>query len=74
MIFLSAHFSDEEPFGIGETIMIRSASKIEKHMADDDVCLLLWGGEDIGTQMYGERPNMYCGNYRPSQRTCQKWQ
>lgn len=68
MIFLSAHFSDEEPFGIGETIMIRSASEIEKHMADDDVCLLLWGGEDIGTQMYGERPNMYGSNYRPSQR------
>lgn len=30
--------------------------------------LILWGGEDIGTSLYGETPNKMCRDFKPSAR------
>lgn len=37
----------------------------------EDVCngaLILWGGEDIGTSIYNEKPNRFCHRSSPSER------
>jgi gamma-glutamyl-gamma-aminobutyrate hydrolase PuuD len=31
-------------------------------------CLILWGGEDIGTELYNEKPNKFANNYKVSHR------
>lgn len=33
-----------------------------------DGCLILWGGEDIGTSIYDQKPNRFCHQYKASER------
>lgn len=53
-----------DPFGLFEkTEVIKKIEDVTK-----DHCLILWGGEDIGTSIYGQKPNRYCHNYKTSAR------
>ena len=60
----SVWFDECDPWNIFKKIKpIKTASQLTK-----DDCLVLWGGEDIGTELYGEQPNKYADNYKASYR------
>lgn len=44
-----------------------------KHIKNIDA-LILWGGEDIGTSLYNERPKYSYGNSLPSERDVFEWE
>lgn len=56
--------SNKDPFGLFDEIkQVHSADDLE-----EGGVLMLWGGEDIGTKLYGETPNMYGDQAYPSER------
>lgn len=60
----SVWFDECDPWNIFKKVKsINTASQLTK-----DNCLVLWGGEDIGTELYGEQPNKYADNYEASYR------
>jgi len=64
MRLLTAGYPYEDPFGIFDQVKgIKRASEITK-----DDCLLLWGGADIGTELYDQKPNRYCFTKKASER------
>jgi gamma-glutamyl-gamma-aminobutyrate hydrolase PuuD len=59
----SAMYHEKDPFGLFDNVVhIARASEIK----EKDSVLILWGGEDIGTSIYGEKPNKYCFGFKPS--------
>jgi len=65
MILYSASWDDmKDPFGLFDKV-------IHCEKPDDlktDGVLILWGGEDIGTEIYGEKPNRFVYSHHKSQR------
>lgn len=60
----SVWFTECDPWKIFKKVKtINTASQLTKND-----CLVLWGGEDIGTELYGEQPNKYADNYEASYR------
>ena len=62
MRLLSTH-SCSDPFKLFSEIVV-----IKKPEDVTNGVLILWGGEDIGTSLYKEKPNSYCHGWNPSQR------
>ena len=60
----SVWFNEHDPWNIFKEVKaINTTSQLTKND-----CLILWGGEDIGTELYGEQPNKYADNYKASYR------
>jgi putative glutamine amidotransferase len=60
----SVWFDECDPWKIFKKVKaINTASQLT-----ENDCLVLWGGEDIGTELYGEQPNKYADNYEASYR------
>lgn len=61
MRLVSASFAELDPFDLFDELIVA-------HNADDvhGDALILWGGEDIGTSIYKEKPNKYCISAKPS--------
>ena len=65
MKLLTANWDEGDCFGLFETEeFINDPSQI----TGKDECLILWGGEDIATSIYGENPNKHVYNKYPSSR------
>lgn len=55
--------ADHDPFGCFDQVVdVTNTEDIYNGV------LILWGGEDIGTSLYGEHPNKYTHEARPSER------
>jgi gamma-glutamyl-gamma-aminobutyrate hydrolase PuuD len=52
-----------DPFGLFDAV-----EYIEHPENLTSGALILWGGEDIGTSLYGEAPNSFCMGFKPSMR------
>lgn len=64
MILYSASYNEKDPFELfNSTTFVTNRTQLKK-----DGCLILWGGEDVGTELYGEKPNKYCFSKAPSAR------
>lgn len=60
----SVWFDEGDPWNIFKnTKAIANASQIK-----ENDCLVLWGGEDIGTELYNEKPNKFACQYKASHR------
>ena len=64
MNLYSADFGEKDPFDMFDKVIPLE----DKHQMHRDGCLILWGGEDIGTSLYGETANKMCWRTKPSQR------
>ena len=65
MKLLTANWDEGDCFGLFETEeFVNDPSQI----TGKDECLILWGGEDIATSIYGENPNKHVYNKYPSAR------
>jgi len=64
MRLMTAGYPQTDPFHLFKTVA-GCANPDDLRIGD---VLLLWGGEDIGTQMYGQRPNMRTHADKPSKR------
>ena len=65
---LYSSLADEvkDPFGIFDEVEVIHHSQQIPDKAKG--ALFLWGGEDIATSLYGERPNKYVHAFKPSAR------
>lgn len=60
----SVWFDEGDPWNIFKnTKAIANTSQIK-----ENDCLVLWGGEDIGTELYDQKPNKFANNYKASHR------
>lgn len=60
----NAWYPDELPF----KNLINSNTTVKPGELKKDNILILWGGEDIGTEIYNQKPNKYVQAYRKSNR------
>ncbi len=60
-LFSTEHSLD--PFGLFNVVYINKPEDMDKSGV-----LILWGGADIGTSLYGEKPNSQCFTRDPSRR------
>lgn len=57
-------YETHDPFGLFDKVVhINQAKDIR-----EGGVLILWGGADIGTSLYGEKPNSQCSGFKPSAR------
>lgn len=63
MILYSADiYETHDPFGISDKVVfVADPSQLK-----EDGILIVWGGADIGTSLYGEFPNRMCSGHKPS--------
>lgn len=55
---IHATYTERNPFKcVGDTHEIATPTKLQSHHV-----LILWGGIDVDTNLYGETPNNYCAN------------
>jgi len=60
----SVWFHEKDPWSIFKnTKTIETSIQLTKND-----CLILWGGEDIGTELYNEKPNKFAHQYKASHR------
>ena len=65
MKLMSASFNEwDDPFKLFDSVCYVQKPEELNH----DCCLILWGGEDIGTSIYGQKPNKYTYLERASER------
>ena len=64
ILYTPDSFENKDPFDIFDTV---EHVKSKKDLTRDGV-LILWGGEDIGTQLYNEKPNRFVSACYPSKR------
>ena len=60
----NAWYPDELPF----SNLINSKTVVKPGELKKDNILVLWGGEDIGTEIYNQMPNQYVNDYKKSTR------
>lgn len=60
----NAWYLDELPF----SNLINSKTVVKPGELKKDNILVLWGGEDIGTEIYNQMPNKYVNDYKKSTR------
>ena len=53
MNLINITYSESDPFQLFNTRTFEKVNKKEKN------CIILWGGEDIATEIYGEEPQTY---------------
>lgn len=67
MIYYTTTYLEHDLFNIGDKrIYLRDTKDL--HRLKDHGIVFLWGGSDIGTDLYNETPNNYCSNSEPSYR------
>lgn len=65
MKLMSASYNElTDPFNLFDSVSYISTVEDLK----EGHCLILWGGEDIGTRLYGQKPNKYTYQENASQR------
>jgi gamma-glutamyl-gamma-aminobutyrate hydrolase PuuD len=64
ILYSTDSWETEDPFNLFKSVKVISSSKQLKMPG----CLILWGGEDIGTSLYHEKPNSHCTSEQPSKR------
>lgn len=65
MILYTASYNEtKDPFGIFDSVQTVFTPKGLKK----DGALILWGGEDIATEIYNQKPNRYCYSHHRSER------
>ena len=67
-ILYSTYYLEHDPFGMFDDVLhITDHRQLPTKYKKGDA-VFLWGGEDIGTSLYGETPNKMCHAYKPTVR------